>query len=332
MGSVKRSVVQFDAPRAVSVVEEAVPVPKAGEVLVEAHVSAISSGTEMLAYRGQLPASMALDETLASMQKEVSYPLRYGYASAGRIAARGDDVPASWDNARVFAFHPHASHFVATPEDLVQLPDGLSFEDAVFLANMETAVSFMMDGRPMIGERVLVVGLGVVGLLLSALLTRQQDLVVDAIDLDRRRCARGAQAGLNQVVSSIDDLDAGYDLVYELSGNPEGLNLAIEKARETGRIVIGSWYGTKPASLALGGRFHRAKLNLYASQVSKIDPVHAGRWSKQRRLDVARRLLGEVRPSQYITHQFSIAEAKKAYAMLDAQTVHALQVIFSYKS
>lgn len=326
-----RSAIQFDAPGKVSIVEESLLPLQAGEVLVASEVSAISSGTELLAYRGQLPASMVLDETLASLQQNVSYPLRYGYASVGRVTAYGTAVPASWEGARVFAFHPHASHFIATPADLVVLPDTLSFEDAAFLANMETAVSFMMDGRPMIGERVLIVGLGVVGLLLASLLCRQKDLVVDAVDLDPRRCARGALVGINKATADSGALEATYDLVYELSGNPAGLNVAIEKTRETGRIVVGSWYGTKPASLDLGGRFHRAKLNLYASQVSKIDPRHAGRWSKGRRLQLASALLGVVRPSRYITHQFSIREAAKAYALLDEKTADALQVIFSYK-
>ncbi len=284
----------------------------------------------MLAYRGQLPPELALDASLAGMDAPAVYPLRYGYATAGKVVACGAGVSDEWRDARVFAFQPHGSHFLADPATLVRLPDHVTMEDAVFLANMETAVSFMMDGQPMIGERVLVIGLGVVGLLLASLLRRQQDLTIDAIDLNTTRCAKGRALGLNTVSSDPTALADDYDLVYELSGNPEGLNLAVAQTRETGRIVIGSWYGTKSAALDLGGRFHRAKLRLYASQVSTIDPAHAGRWTKKRRLDVAIALLASLRPSRYITHQFSLKEAAAAYAMLDQQPGETLQVIFAH--
>ncbi|MFK7847371.1 MAG: zinc-binding dehydrogenase [Rhodothermales bacterium] len=337
----KGASVQFAAPFDVDVVPAEVDVPGSGEVLVASRYSAISSGTEMLAYRGLLPQGLLLDESLAGMQEEATYPFKYGYALVGTVVRKGEDVDDAWLGRRVFAFHPHESHFVASTNALICLPDDLSFEDALFLANMETAVSFLMDGRPMIGERVLVIGLGVVGLLTASLLLRQQDLHVDVVDLKEKRRAWAKHIGVHEAYAPPElDLIIGqeanqYDLVYELSGNPAGLNAAIASAKASGKIVVGSWYGTKPAALDLGGRFHRSKLSIYASQVSTLDPAHAGRWTKSRRLSLALSLLPKLSPRRFISHQFSIEKAADAYQLLDQQNENSrldepLQVIFNY--
>ena len=118
------------------------------------------------------------------------------------------------------------------------------------------------------------------------------------------------------------------DLSLELSGNPAALDLAIEATGFNGRILVGSWYGQKRAELNLGGRFHRAHQTLISSQVSQMKPHWLGRWDKQRRLDVAWRLLAEIRPSQLITHRYPLAEAAVAYDLLDRRPHEALQVVF----
>ena len=306
------------------------------EVLVESSISAISSGTELLAYRGQLPADVSLDESLPDMQHSTDYPFKYGYAVVGTVIQAGANVAEEWIGKRVFAFHPHESHFLTRPEMLVEIPDNIPFENAVFLANMETAVSFLMDGQPIIGERVLVLGLGIVGLLTADLLLRQSDLTVDVVDFMHRRRA-WAEARGARLAYSVDDLQSHlsiskdrYDLVYELSGNPAGLNSALKAVRDTGRIIVGSWYGKKPARLDLGGRFHRSKVRIYASQVSRIDPRHAGRWTRERRLNVAFSLLNTVDPRRFITHQFGIRRAIQAYKLLDGGDPRALQVVLNY--
>ena len=332
----KHTVLEFESPYQVRVSERQLPALGSEEVLVESQISAISSGTEMLAYKGLLPDNLALDENLAGMQGLVSYPLSYGYAVAGKVIETGRNVDAKWEEANVFAFKSHQSHYVAHTNELVQIPSSVQFEDAVCLANMETAVSFLMDGKPLIGEKILVIGLGVVGMLTTSLLLRNADLSVSVVDLLAYRRTMCSDLGNVEVLEPTQlpgqhaEEGEKFDLVYELSGSPAGLNTAIEVVRETGRIVVGSWYGKKPASINLGSRFHRAKINIYGSQVSRLDPVHTGRWTKKRRMDLAVSLLKPVKPSQFISHTFPIQHAEKAYALLDGEKEEVLQVVFKY--
>ncbi len=173
--------VTFTAPRAVEVRREPRPSPGPGEALVETLLSAISPGSEMLVYRGLAPEG-AVDATIAALGGSFGFPIRYGYAAVGRVAAVAPDVESAWLGRLVFAFNPHQSHFTAPVDALHPLPDGLAPEAAVFLPNMETAVSFVMDGRPVIGERVAVVGQGIVGLLTTALLAEMLPAALVALD------------------------------------------------------------------------------------------------------------------------------------------------------
>src|SRR3972149_3601318 len=165
----KRLALYFTAPGQVSVREEKLPALGSGQLLVQSLLSAISPGTELLIYRGEFPAGLPLDENIPSLQGGFSYPLQYGYATVGRVIAAGAGADSAWGGRLVFAFQPHASHFINEPRGLIPVPAELSAEQAVFLPNMETAVSFIMDGRPLIGEHVTVFGQGIVGLLTTAL-------------------------------------------------------------------------------------------------------------------------------------------------------------------
>ena len=155
--------VLFAAPGEVIVVREAIPDPQPGEVLVQTETSAISAGTELLFLRGQVPPGTAVDSTIQALDGTVTFPLRYGYAAVGRVIAAGAPADTAWIGREVFVFHPHTSHFTTPVSQLIPVPAGLDLRRAALLPNMETAVNFVMDGRPVIGERVAVVGLGVVG-------------------------------------------------------------------------------------------------------------------------------------------------------------------------
>ena len=173
-------------------VSEELPSPSAGQVLVRTIVSAISPGTELLVYRGQWPEDLPIDETIPALAGAFAYPVSYGYSAVGRVTETGTDVDPAWSGRTVFSFSPHASHFLASPDQLLVVPDSLSPDDAAFLPNMETAVNFVMDGRPMIGEVVVVFGQGVVGLLTCALLARfplDRLVALDTCPLRRRMSA-----------------------------------------------------------------------------------------------------------------------------------------------
>lgn len=336
----KRRALYFLAPSSAAIVEEDLPPPGEGEAQVKTTVSAVSPGTEMLIYRGQAPSGMAVDDTIAALGGTFSFPIKFGYAAVGQVIAIGPGVDAGWLGRAVFAFNPHETHFNATVTDLHLLPEGITPEAAVFLPNMETAVSFLMDGRPVIGERVMVIGQGVVGLLTTALLADMPLATLIAIDplaLRREWAIRlGATAAfgpddVERIRAAASDAQAsGADLTYELSGNPRALDLAIEVTGDYGRIVVGSWYGNKPAEVNLGGRFHRAHMRLIGSQVSALAPQWLGRWTKQRRLDVTWRMIGLHQPERLITHRISIGHAPDAYRLLDNDPSAAVQIVFTY--
>jgi 2-desacetyl-2-hydroxyethyl bacteriochlorophyllide A dehydrogenase len=343
--SLAARVLYFTAPYQVTVREEWLPPPAPGQVLVQTVVSAISPGTELLIYRGQVPTDLAIDETITALAGTLTFPLKYGYAAVGRVIAAGSPAERAWQGRLIFAFQPHASHFLSAPDELLPVPDPLSPEEAVFLPNMETAVNFLMDGHPLIGERVVVFGQGIVGLLTTALLGRvplSRLITLDRYAFRRERSREwGAHASLDagkddvlarlQACLQDEHAVAGADLTYELSGNPAALDQAIAVTGFNGRVVIGSWYGQKRADLNLGGRFHRSRIRLISSQVSTIAPEWGGRWTKGRRLHVAWQMLQHVRPAHLITHRFPFEQAGQAYALLDQRPEEAMQVLFTYR-
>lgn len=330
----------FTKPQHVEVREQLLPRPAQGEVLVQTLCSAISAGTEMLVYRGQIPTDMALDATIDNMQEQATYPLQYGYACVGRVLQVGADVDAWWLGKVVFSFQPHASHFIAAHSALIPLPDGIEPEAAMFLPNMETAVNLVHDGNPQLGERVVVLGQGIVGLLLSHLLTQFPLLQLSAVDGVLARCERALQLGVHQVFDPVSDIGIlksqlaacnGADLIFEVTGVPEALNLAIDLSGYTSRIVIGSWYGSKSATVALGGKAHRNRLQISTSQVSTVAPQLSGRWDKERRYELAWKMLRELQPQKLITHRMPLADAAMLYKLLHEAPGDVLQAVFTYK-
>ncbi len=357
--SERRRTVRFAAPETVEIIESTIPEPGPDEVRVRTTVSAVSPGTELLLYRGEAPTNLAADPTIDALAGDLSFPLSYGYAAVGEVTAVGDEVDDRWRNRTVFAFHPHDSHFLANPADLIPVSD-LQPGTAALLPNLETAVNFLMDGQPMVGERVAVFGQGVVGLLTTALLAKHPLAELIAVEprASRRRLAE--QFGADRTVDpeqteaiskirteKIDGwwidapgtadtrLDAqensvGLDLAYEVSGNPKALNDAIAATGYDGRVLVGSWYGRKQANLDLGGRFHRNRIRVESSQVSTIDPEHRGRWTSGRRLAVARSHLPDLDTDALVTNRVPVDDASAAYDRLSDDTEDELCILLTY--
>jgi 2-desacetyl-2-hydroxyethyl bacteriochlorophyllide A dehydrogenase len=326
----------FTAPKQIEIRETTLPPLKDDEVLVETICSAISAGTEMLVYRGQFPH---LTDSHDAVSSDLNYPLAYGYACVGVVRETGIQVDKSLQGKLVFAFQPHTSHFILHPSSLILLPKGLSPENACFLPNMETAVNLVQDGAPILGERVLVLGQGVVGLLTASLLNEfPLDKIVIADHFELRRAASKGMNNVTAVNSNSEEFQKDssayaqdkFDLIFELSGSPSALNDAISLTCFSGRVVIGSWYGQKRAEIDLGGTFHRSRIKLISSQVSSISPELSGRWDKARRFEVAWEALKRIQPEKWITHRFAIEDAGKAYQLLDENPQDTIQVVFEY--
>lgn len=340
-----RQALYFTGPLGVEVREEVVPDPGPSELRVKTMLSGISSGTELLFYRAEVPEDLAVDTSIASLQQKNRYPLKYGYASVGEVIDAGPGVDPGWLGQKVFSFHPHESHFCASPAELLLLPKGMPAERAIFLPNMETALNLVMDGQPLVGEFVAVFGLGIVGLLTSAVLKNFPLGGLAVFDRFPLRRATAAQLGCEYALDPLDagewrevetvfqkrGMPDGLDLAYELSGAPPALDQAIALTGFSGRIVVGSWYGKKAVSVDLGGRFHRSRIRLVSSQVSTIAPELSGRWDKARRFKLAWEHLNQICPESWITQRFPIRAAAEVYHLLADDPAHAIQVAFTYE-
>ena len=308
------------------------------ELLVKSLASGISAGTEMLVYRGQLPSDVPLDTSILAFQDlDGSYPLPYGYACVGVIEELGTTLDEKLRGKKVFAFQPHSSHFICKLNQLVILPDELPVDAGIFLANMETAVNFLIDGAAQQHESVAILGAGIVGQLLNILLNQQSLKKITVVDVIKARRELAAEAEITSSFSPNDEAllqqgrESGFDLIFELTGNPEALNLAIDLGSFAGRIIVGSWYGNKPAAINLGGAFHRNRIKIISSQVSTISPEHAQEWDKEKRLQKSLSLLAELDTEKYISHRFPLSQAEEAYQLLDRAAEKALQVVLTYE-
>ena len=329
----------FTGPRSLEVRRRPIPDPGPGELRVRTETSAISAGTEGLLYRGEAPTTLPADESLDALEGDLSYPLAYGYAAVGVVTAVGEGVDDALLDRRVFAYNPHESHFLARPDDLLPVPESVSAREAALFANLESAITFSLDGDPTLGERVVVFGQGVVGLLTTALLAESplETLVTVDHHASRRELSRefGADRSLDperDVAGELEDLSGSRaDLSYELSGNPEALNDAIAATGFDGRIVVGSWYGEKSAPLELGGRFHRDRIDVHSSQVSTIAPRLEGRWSRERRHELTWEWLSRLDLEGLFTHEFPLERAEEAYRSLEERPDEAIQVFLTYR-
>ena len=327
--------VWFPRAREVELRSETVGAPGTGEIRVRSIASGLSHGTEMLVFRGEVPSDLALD--LPTLAGSYGFPIKFGYASVGKIVAVGAGVSGMAPGDRVFVHHPHQEEYVVSAGAAVRLPERLPPEIGVFLANCETALNAVLDAHPRFGEEVVVLGQGVVGLLITQLL-QQAGASVTAVEPIALRRELALRCGADEAVAPDDALariaartnGRGADVAIEASGNARALQLAIDGAAFQSSVIVCSWYGTKPVSLDLGSRFHRQRLRLVSSQVSHVDPALAPRWDRARRRATATSLLGELLLGPLITHRIPFARAAEAYELVDRRPEETVQVILTY--
>ena len=329
--------VWFPAARSVELRSEPIDEPGPREVRIRALASAISHGTEMLVYRGAVPADLPLD--LPSLRGDFGFPIKYGYASVGRIVARGDEVDSLERDDLVFVHHPHQTEYVVPQSQAVRLADDVDVEAATMLANLETATNVALDAHPRLGDRVVVLGQGVVGLLVTQLMRRAGASLVVAVDPVARRRDVARDRGAHVAVAPEEADDAvrvltggvGADIAIEASGTGTALAQALELVAFQGTVVVCSWYGSKSVELPLGAAFHRHRLRIMSSQVSNLDPALAPRWDRRRRLTFAGSLLGELELTRLVTHRFPLERAAEAYQLVDEHPDETVQVLFTYQ-
>lgn len=323
------------APYQMRIQTETLAPLKADEVAISTHYSAISHGTEMLVYRGQVPGDMMLD--LPTLEGSFAFPIKYGYAIVGRVQAIGSAITDVAIGDMVFALHPHQTYCHVHHSLVKKIPSNVPVKAAVFAANMETAINIVHDTRPALGDVVVVMGLGVVGLLVAWLLARHAVRVV-AIDPVTHRCECAQQLGIIKVVHPDDAVEfiqgltegRGADCVIEVSGNPNALSLALDVVGQEGLVVIASWYGNKPATLDLGSRFHRGRVRMRSSQVGQLSPDLLPRWDYKRRMHMVWRMLSQFPSQILITHEYRFENAISAYEAIDRGELPMVQTVLQY--
>lgn len=324
---------RFAGPRRVELVTVEVPSPGAGEVLVRTRFSGISTGTELLVYRGEVDEGMPLDERLGALGGTFRYPVAYGYSCVGVVERSEAGVDAG---SLVFAFHPHQERFVLAAGDVVPLPPGIDPRLATLFPLVETALQVVLDAGPVLAEPVVVSGAGVVGTLVGLLLQRAGAAVTVVEPLAwRRRLAASAGLAACPPEDAAGAVRAatggrGVPLVVEASGAPGALAAALPLLAHEGSVLVASWYGVKPVTLPLGDAFHRRRLAIRSSQVSTVPARLAGRWDVPRRRAVAVRLLAELPLSLLATTEVAFDDAAAAYAALDRRDPGVLHVALRY--
>lgn len=274
-----------------------------GAARVRAQWSLISRGTERLVFNGEVPPLIAGQMRAPFQQGAFSFPVKYGYCAVGQV----EEGPSGWLGKTVFVLHPHQDVFDAPLAMLTEIPAHIPPRRAALAANMETALNALWDSGAGPGDRIAVVGAGVIGLLVAALAARMPGAEVTVVDVVEER--RGV-AARNGALFAYGDEARGLnaDVVFHTSATGAGLATALACAGFEASLIEMSWYGARGVTAPLGDGFHSKRLKLMSSQVGQVSPSRRPRWSQARRLAKAVDLLSDARLDALITGEVAFAD------------------------
>jgi threonine dehydrogenase-like Zn-dependent dehydrogenase len=253
----------------------------AGMARVTTRFSAVSRGTECTVFQGRVPASEHERMRCPHQAGDFPYPVKYGYASVGRVTAGSD----AWVGRSVFCLYPHQTEYVVPESALLPLPEDVPEARAVLAANLETALNAIWDARPLPGDRLTVLGAGVVGALVAYLVRGLPGAEVELVDTNPARSQLARALGVR--FCTPEQATRQRDLVFHASGNPAGLETALEIAGQGAEVLELSFYGARSVTLGLGGRFHSQRLAIRSSQVGSVSPNARTRFDHRARLALA---------------------------------------------
>jgi len=285
----------------------------AGLVEVATLFTGISRGTESLVFDGAVPESEWDRMRCPFQEGQFSFPIKYGYAAVGVVVAGPEDIRGR----TVFVLHPHQDRFLVPAAMAIPVPAEVPVARAVLAANTETAINIVWDARVAPGDRVAVVGAGVVGALVGWLCARIPGTAVTLVDINEDRRALASTLGCDFAMPDAAPRDC--DVVVHASATGEGLATAIASAGIEARIVEASWYGNRPVTLDLGGAFHSRRLQLIGSQVGQLPTERRPRWNHARRLKTALGLLADDRLDALISGETPFERMPDDYARILAE-------------
>jgi NADPH:quinone reductase-like Zn-dependent oxidoreductase len=295
-----------------------VPDPGPAEVLVRAVVFGVSRGTETLVFRGGVPESQYAVMRAPFQEGDFPGPVKYGYLSVGVVEAGPDDLRGR----TVFCLHPHQTSYVVPADAVSVVPANVPPRRAVLAGALETAVNALWDARPLVGDRVAVVGAGMVGLCVTRLLATFPGVEVTVVDVDATRAETAAALGAQ--FARPEHAPRDLDLVVHASGTGAGLQTSLDLLADDATVTDLSWYGDTPVELSLGGRFHSARLGVQASQVGQVAPARRGRRTPADRLALALRLLADPAYDVLLTGSSAFDELPEVMGKLASGSIPAL--------
>ncbi|MEU7588337.1 dehydrogenase [Micromonospora sp. NPDC049230] len=303
-----------------------VPLPTPGpeDVLVRARYSGVSRGTETLVFAGRVPPDQYAAMRAPFQEGDFPGPVKYGYLSVGEV----EQGPPELLGQTVFCLHPHQSAYVVPATAVVPVPDGVPPARAVLAGTVETAINALWDAAPLVGDRVTVIGAGMVGCCVAALLARFPGVQVELVDVDSRRA--GVAGALGVGFAQPADASGDRDLVVHASATGAGLQHALDLLAPEGTVIELSWYGDRPVQVSLGGAFHSGRLTVRSSQVGMVAPARRGRRSYRDRLALALDLLDDPAFDALITGASRFAELPDVLARLSTGDLPALCHLITY--
>jgi threonine dehydrogenase-like Zn-dependent dehydrogenase len=304
---------------------EPLPDLKPSDALVRSLWSGISRGTERLVFQALVPSSEYERMRGPNMGGDFPHPVKYGYQSVGIV----EDGPAEMIGKAVFALHPHQERFVLPAANLTLLPGALPPRRAVLAANMETALNALWDSGAGPGDRIAIIGGGVVGCLIAALCGRLPGADVTLVDpvAERATIARTIGVGF----AAPDAAPENCDVVFHASANARGLGTALESAGVEATVVEVSWFGDRDVAVPLGRRFHSGRLKLVSSQVGQVATSRRPRWDYARRMQKALELLGDERLDALIGEDIAFADAPKRLPAVFSGETGGLAPVLRYR-
>jgi threonine dehydrogenase-like Zn-dependent dehydrogenase len=294
------------------------PDPREGEVVVRALYSGISRGTETLVFRGGVPASQ-YDAMRAPFQEgDFPGPVKYGYLSVGVVEEGPDELVGR----TVFCLYPHQTRYVVPAAAVTPVPESVPAERAVLAGTVETAVNALWDAAPLIGDRIAVVGGGMVGCSVAALLARFPGVRVQLVDADPERAQVAEALGVGFALPG--EALGDCDLVVHASATEQGLARALDLLAPEGTVIELSWYGDRRVALPLGEAFHSRRLVVRSSQVGTVSPARRGNRTHADRLALALDLLAAPELDALVTGESAFEELPKVMPELAAGRIPAL--------
>jgi threonine dehydrogenase-like Zn-dependent dehydrogenase len=301
------------------------PKPSGQECIIKSAFSMVSLGTERLIAKGGVPDVLFEKMRVPYMQGAFGFPLTYGYSLSGLVI----DGPQEWIGERVHCLHPHQSYCLVQSSDLTVIPSDVPLDRAVLTSNLETVVNALWDARPFIGQRILVIGYGLIGSLIAYLLQPMSGIEIEVLEINDSRIGWARHMGLKVIRPSSNAEDL-YDMVFHTSATESGLQYGIDHLRQDGDLIELSWYGKKSVHLDLGTSFHYGRKRIISSQVSHVARPAMPQWSKDRRKELVFQLLKDPRLDFFLGRRIPFSQAVALFQILRNEQPTAVNYYFDY--